>query len=144
MLGRMIHPATPQDLDRLLPMVHALARHHGDPEACTRAALDDMLFGPRAFVTVLLAEAGYTALYPVAQLHWGVRGMEMHHLYVNPDQRGTGLGKALVMAAIAHAKTQGARFLTLGTHPGNREARAFYTGLGFEAVDVGPRMRLKF
>ncbi|MCW1933868.1 GNAT family N-acetyltransferase [Pararhodobacter zhoushanensis] len=140
----MIQPATPEDLDRLLPMVNALSAHHGDPEACTREALERDLFGPDAFVTVLLAEAGYTTLYPTAQLHWGVRGMEMHHLFVHPHQRGTGLGKALVLAAVAHAKTQGARYLSLGTHPDNAKARDFYAALGFEVIAPGPRLRLKF
>ncbi len=140
----MIHPATPADLDRLLPMVHALAAHHGDPAACTREALERDLFGPRAFLTVLIAEAGYTALYPMASLHWGMRGMEMHHLYVQPTQRGTGLGKTLVLAAIDFAKSEGAQFMTLGTHPGNAAARAFYASLGFEPFDPGSRMRLKF
>ena len=140
----MIRPATPDDLDRLVTMVNALSAHHGDPATCTRDALERDLFGPDAFVTVLMADAGYTALYPTAQLHWGVRGLEMHHLFVHPDQRGTGLGKALVLAAVDHAKAQGARYLSLGTHPDNARARAFYTALGFEGIDPGPRLRLKF
>ncbi|MCB1409893.1 MAG: GNAT family N-acetyltransferase [Rhodobacteraceae bacterium] len=140
----MIHPATPDDLPRLLPMVHALAAHHGDPAACTLDDLHRDLFGPRAFLSVLMAEGGYTALYPVAQLHWGLRGVEMHHLFVTPAQRGAGLGRALVQAAVAQAKTQGARFMTLGTHPANDRARAFYAALGFDRIDPGPRLRLKF
>ncbi|PTX02320.1 GNAT family N-acetyltransferase [Pararhodobacter aggregans] len=140
----MIRPATPDDLDRLLAMVHALAAHHGDPAACTREALERDVFGPGAFLSVLIAEGGYTALYPVAQLHWGVRGMEMHHLFVDPTRRSSGLGKALVEAAIAQTRAQGGRFLALGTHPGNDKARAFYTALGFEPFHPGARMRVKF
>lgn len=140
----MIHPATPDDLDRLLPMVHALAAHHGDPAACTSEALERDLFGPNAFLQVLIAEAGYTALYPMAMLHWGVRGMEMHHLFVQPAQRGTGLGKALVQAAVDLTRAQDGHFLTLGTHPANAQARAFYAALGFQPHHPGARMRLRF
>jgi len=140
----MIRPATLDDLDRLLPMVHVLARHHGDPPACTRADLARDLFSAQAFLTVLITEGGYTALHPVAQLHWGVRGVEMHHLFVDAAQRGTGLGRALVAAAVDHAKGQGARYVSLGTHPANARARAFYAALGFEPLDPGPRLRLKF
>ena len=140
----MIRPATPDDLDRLLAMVHALAAHHGDPAACTRAALERDLFGPDAFLTVLIAEGGYTALYPMVSLHWGVRGMEIHHLYVDPARRGSGLGKALVEAAIARTQAEGGRFLALGTHPGNDKARCFYAALGFAPFHPGTRMRIKF
>lgn len=140
----MIRPATPDDLPRLLSMVHALARHHGDPPACSLGDLQRDLYGPRAFLTVLIAEGGYTALHPVAQLHWGVRGIEMHHLFVDPAHRGTGLGRALVQAAIDHAHDDGAHYLALGTSPGNEAARAFYAALGFEPVQPGPRLRLKF
>ena len=140
----MIHPATPEDLDRLLPMVHALAAHHGDPAACTREALFRDLFGPHAFLSVLIAEAGYAALYPTASLHWGLRGMEMHHLFVREAQRGTGLGKALVQAAIEATQATGGHFLTLGTHPGNQAARGFYGSLGFQPHHPGLRMRLRF
>jgi Acetyltransferases len=139
-----IRPATQADLDRLLTMVHALAAHHGDPPACTREALERDVFGPEAFLRVLIADGGYTALYPMASLHWGVRGMEMHHLFVEEAQRGTGLGGALVQAAVALTKAEGGRFLTLGTHPGNAAARDFYVSLGFQPHHPGHRWRLRF
>lgn len=139
----MICPATPADLPRLLAMVHALAAHHGDPAACPIEALERDLFGARGFLTVLIADGGYTALHPVAQLHWGVRGIEMHHLFVTPERRGTGLGRALVAAAVAHARAEGAVSLSLGTHPDNHAARAFYTTIGFAPRDPGPRLALR-
>lgn len=139
----MIHPATRNDLPRLLAMIHALAAHHGDPPACTQEALERDIFGPGAFVCVLITHHGYTALHAVAQLHWGLRGIEMHHLFVTPEQRGTGLGEALVQAAIAHGRTQGAAYLSLGTHPANHAAQAFYAKLGFTPRDPGPRLALR-
>ena len=140
----MIRLPTPDDLDRLLAMVHALAAHHGDPAACTRAALERDVFGPDALLTVFITEGGYVALFPVAALHWGIRGAEMHHLFVAADRRGTGLGRALVATAVDWVRASGGSFLALGTHPENQKARDFYAALGFETFDPGARMRLKF
>ncbi|MFN4100064.1 MAG: GNAT family N-acetyltransferase [Pararhodobacter sp.] len=140
----MIRPALPTDLPQLLPMVHALAAHHGDPAACTLEALERDLFGPGAFISVLIAPGGYVALAPHPQLHAGIRGCELHHLFVRPDHRGTGLGGALVQAARDHAAAEGARYLMLGTHPDNHAAQAFWQAQGFEPHAPGPRFRLKF
>jgi len=139
----MIRPALPADLPQLLPMVHALAAHHGDPAACTLGALARDLFGPRAFISALIAPGGYVALSPVPQLHRGVRGCELHHLFVLPGHRGTGLGRALVQAAAGHARAEDAAFLTLGTHPDNQAAQAFWRAQGFEPYAPGPRFVLR-
>ena len=64
----------------------------------------------------------------------GVRGM-----YVAPEARGRGVGRALVSALIAHARTlDRVERLTLGVESGNEAARALYHAFGFVTYGVEP------
>jgi ribosomal protein S18 acetylase RimI-like enzyme len=64
-------------------------------------------------------------------------------LYVVPDRRGRGLGRALMTAAIDHARSRGAELMDLGTSEDDVAARALYESLGFtnrEGAPDGPIM----
>lgn len=52
-------------------------------------------------------------------------------LYVVPDRRGHGLGRALMDAAMALARERGADHVDLGTSEDDVAARALYESLGF-------------
>ena len=52
-------------------------------------------------------------------------------LYVSPGQRGQGLGRALMEAAIDLARSEGADRMDLGTSEDDVAARALYESLGF-------------
>ena len=52
-------------------------------------------------------------------------------LYVVPDRRGMGLGRALMEAAIELARREGAAHMDLGTSENDVAARALYERLGF-------------
>ena len=52
-------------------------------------------------------------------------------LYVVPDRRGRGLGRALMEEAIALARDEGADHMDLGTPEDDVAARALYESLGF-------------
>jgi ribosomal protein S18 acetylase RimI-like enzyme len=53
-------------------------------------------------------------------------------LYVVPDRRGHGLGRALMEAAIDLARQAGADYMDLGTGDDDVAARALYESLGFD------------
>ena len=53
-------------------------------------------------------------------------------LYVAPPSRGRGLGRALMSAAIDHARGRGADYMELGTAEDDVAARALYESLGFD------------
>ncbi|MEP2640705.1 GNAT family N-acetyltransferase [Roseobacter sp.] len=143
-----VRPAAAADLDVIAQMVSQLAQHHGDVATVTRDELARDILGPQPWVRVLLAEergdvVGYAALYPMAKMQFGARGMEMHHLYVAPEARHKGVGKALTLASETLAHALGCRFLTVGTHPRNTVAQGIYRTLGFDPLDPpGPRFQV--
>lgn len=61
---------------------------------------------------------------------------EILTLAVAPPARGKGLGRALLAAAIAEAKTRGAEMMFLEVASDNAAALALYAGLGFGKVGM--------
>jgi GNAT superfamily N-acetyltransferase len=59
-------------------------------------------------------------------------------LYVVPERRGHGLGRALMEAAIDAARGQGAAWMDLGTSEDDVAARALYESLGFSNREGRP------
>jgi ribosomal protein S18 acetylase RimI-like enzyme len=86
------------------------------------------------------------ALVGVAGCH-RERAMKQRHiafiwgLYVVPEHRRTGLGRDLMVAAIARARTwKELECLWLDVTTVNTSARALYASLGFRGVAVKPRV----
>ncbi len=61
------------------------------------------------------------------------------NLAVRPDWRRQGLGRALALDVLAHAKARGCLRATLEVRPSNKVAVALYQSLGFESVAFRPR-----
>lgn len=139
--------ATKTDLPAILEMAQALAAHHGDTPALTIETLKrDILTAP-TWATALVAHAerpvGYAVLCPLIQLQWGVRGMEMHHLFVLSDWRARGVATRLIKASIKTAKDLGCAYMTVGTHPDNDTAQRLYQNAGFTLLpNRGPRFSI--
>jgi ribosomal protein S18 acetylase RimI-like enzyme len=65
-------------------------------------------------------------------------------LYVVPERRGHGLGRALMEAAIELARAEGANYMDLGTSEDDVAARALYESLGFSNREGKPDGPLNF
>jgi len=59
-------------------------------------------------------------------------------LYVAPERRGQGLGRALMEAAIELARDEGATYMDLGTSEDDVAARNLYESLGFSNREGKP------
>ncbi len=59
-------------------------------------------------------------------------------LYVVPHRRGSGLGRALMEAAIALARQEGADHMDLGTSEDDVAARSLYESMGFSNREGRP------
>ena len=61
------------------------------------------------------------------------QGLECYlpELYVAPDRRGHGLGRAIMEAVLEAARAEGADYIDLGTEESDVAARALYESLGF-------------
>lgn len=59
-------------------------------------------------------------------------------MWVRSDQRGTGVGRNLVDAAVEWARDQEARAIVLQVAPGNDGAGRFYEQEGFEPIGQSP------
>ena len=97
-------------------------------------------------VTVLFAGRGpdgFAELRFRPSLYTGALDAYLEELYVVPERRGRGLGRALLEAAMEHAKERGAARIELGTSEDDVAARALYESAGFtnrEGGPDGPRM----
>jgi GNAT superfamily N-acetyltransferase/catechol 2,3-dioxygenase-like lactoylglutathione lyase family enzyme len=142
-----VRDAQPEDASDLIAMIGALAAFHGDDARATGEKLLADAFDGGRWAHFLIAEKnrdaplGYAALTLGYQAQFARRSVDMHHLFVAPQARGQGVGKALIAASLKWARARGAARMTVGTHPDNERAARYYEGLGFARITApsGPR-----
>ena len=138
----MIRPATPADLDTIISLIRALAEYEREPDAVIldRETLRQQVFDEEA-ARVLIAEDADTrkpvgfALYFFNFSTWlGRRGLYLEDLFVLPEHRGQGYGKALLreLACIALANECGR--MEWWVLDWNEPTIGFYKALGAEAM----------
>lgn len=144
-----IRPAAHGDVPAIVDLVHDLARYErASEEVRLRAdALEDALFGRPPQAGCLVAEheravVGF-ALYFFSFSTWtGRQGIWLEDLYVRPEQRGHGVGTALVAALADLAIQSGRERLEWSVLDWNRPAWDFYAGLGATAMSEWTTHRL--
>jgi len=92
-------------------------------------------------MTVLLAGGGPDGIALIrfrASVWTGAAEAYLQELYVAPELRGRGIGRALLEATIATAREAGATGIDLNTGETDTAARALYESLGFTNREGGP------
>jgi len=85
------------------------------------------------FMAVEGAEpVGFTQLYPFFTSVGMQRAWVLNDLFVLPQYRNLGAGRALIGAAGKLAKDTGAKWIMLQTYSSNANAKALYEKMGFE------------
>ena len=137
-----IRPVEEGDLAAIAEMLGKLADHL-KPGFVPLADLASLRrYGPTGLRLFdgLIAERGVQpvglCLYTYAFSSWrGRPGVFVQDLYVDPSERGSGLGRTLMDAALAREAPNGCSFAKLEVHRDNAAAIAFYRRLGFEVED---------
>jgi ribosomal protein S18 acetylase RimI-like enzyme len=86
---------------------------------------------------------GFAQLRFRRSLYSDLLDASLDELYVVPGRRGTGLGRALLDAALEHARARGADHIELNTSEADTAALRLYESSGFtnrEGGPAGPRM----
>lgn len=130
-----IRKAAPDDAAQVLELVKALATYENEAdkvhmtEAGCREALEAGHL--RALLAVCEGRAVALALYYFNFSSWtGRRGLFLEDLFVDPGQRGQGLGLALLKQLAALAGEQGCGRMEWNVFDWNSRARGFYEMLG--------------
>lgn len=74
----------------------------------------------------------------------GFRHTVEHSVYVRADQRGAGVGSALLRALIERARTSGVHVIVAGIDASNLGSIALHERLGFTRVGLLPEVGTKF
>jgi len=144
-----IRPATPADIPAILQLIVDLAVYEREPDA-VKATVDSLhgtLFGPTPSAEAIVAElAGAVvgvALFFTNFSTWsGRNGIYLEDLYVRPEARGTGLGKALLQRLAALAVARGCARVEWSVLDWNAPAIDFYRSLGAVPKDEWTVYRL--
>lgn len=149
----VIRPATSADLDAIgrLGALLAAEHHAFDPQRFLPAGevtaegyasfLGTQLDEPRAIVLVA-EDQGRLAGYVYATLegidYMALRGPAgaLQDIVVDPEQRGRGIGRELLDAALARLKAQGAPRVVLSTAEQNAAAQRLFASAGFRRTMV--------
>jgi GNAT superfamily N-acetyltransferase len=132
-----IRPARVDDVPIILQLIRDLATYERAPEevVATEAQLVDVLFGERPAAEVLLAfekeaPVGF-ALYFYNFSTWlGRPGLYLEDLFVKPEKRGKGYGRALLVELAKIARDSGCGRMEWAVLDWNQPAIKFYRSLG--------------
>ena len=138
----MIRPARPDDIGEIAALIRGLAEYEklADEVVLDENVLREHLFGPRPYAEVLLAEedgesVGFALFFHNFSTFLGKPGIYLEDLFVKPEHRGRGHGKALLTELARLAADRGCGRLEWSVLDWNESAIGFYRGLGAKPVD---------
>lgn len=136
-----IRLATPADVSTIFQLIQSLADYEklSHEVVGNETLLADHLFGPNAFVEVLLAEvedqgtlhtAGFALYFKTYSTYRTKPGIYLEDLFVKPDYRHQGIGKALFVRLAQRAVEQHYTHINWSVLDWNEMAIAFYKRIG--------------
>lgn len=142
--GGSIRRAEPGDVAAILGLVHELAAYEKEPHAveATEAQFREALFpheqSPTAFAHVAVVDGNVVgmAIWFVTFSTWlGGAGIWLEDLFVSPEHRGSGLGKALLATLAAVCAERGYGRLEWWVLRWNAPSIGFYDSLGGQPME---------
>jgi GNAT superfamily N-acetyltransferase len=138
----MIRPATIDDVPTIFRLIRQLAEYErlSHEVVLEEAQLREHLFGSRPWAEVLLAEqsgrvVGFALFFHNYSTFAGKPGIYLEDLFVEPEHRGKGHGKALFQAVVRLAVERGCARMEWSVLDWNEPAIRFYRSLGARAMD---------
>ncbi|ASL45056.1 L-amino acid N-acyltransferase MnaT [Burkholderia sp. AD24] len=132
-----IRAATPADTSAIFALTYELAEFESLTHVfvATEDGLHDALFGTRPSIEALVAEqegriVGYALFFHNYSSFVGKRGLYLEDVYVQPGQRGSGLGSALLQRLAALAVERQCGRFEWTVLDWNQPAISFYEKMG--------------
>ena len=132
-----LRPGTESDLELIAGLIRALAEYErlSDDVTFDEDVLRRNLFGPRPYAETLIAEvdgttAGFALYFHNFSTFIGKPGIYLEDLFVKPEHRGTGIGRALLAGLAAIAVERDCGRLEWSVLNWNEPALGFYRRLG--------------
>lgn len=145
-----LRPAGEADLDTIIELIHGLAEYEKEPDAVLldREELRRHLFGERPYAEVIIAEtdrgesAGFALFFHNFSTWAGKPGIWLEDLFVRPELRGEGYGKALLVELARLAVERGCARLEWSVLDWNEPSIQFYKALGAVPMDEWTTFRV--
>jgi len=145
----IIRPARVEDVPLILQLIRDLAAYERAPNevTATEEQLVDVFFGERRAAEVLLAFEGESpvgfAVYFYNFSTWlGRPGLYLEDLFVRPEKRGKGYGRALLVELAKIARERECGRMEWAVLNWNEPAIKFYRALGAKPMDEWTVFRL--
>ena len=144
-----IRPANPADVPIILELIRDLATYERAPNdvTATEEQLQRVLFGEKPSAEVLIAREGETAVGFAVFFHnfstWlGKPGLYLEDLFVRPEKRGHGYGRALLIELARIARRRDCGRMEWAVLNWNEPAIQLYQTLGAKPMDEWTIFRL--
>lgn len=145
-----IRQAGPEDFELVAEFIRKLADYEklAHEVRFDDAVLRGHLFGERPAAEVLIGEidgvpSGFALFFQTFSTFEGKPGIWLEDLFVDPDARGSGLGRALLSRLAGLVVERGGARLEWAVLDWNELGKSFYRSIGAGPVDGWERWRME-